>query len=136
MGLIPRKSEEQRAAERAELERRRSAQVEAERTARANKDAIAAGHRASEQAQAEALPKWEYKVLTNSALAGWGDGTIEGLEPLLNQYASHGWRVVTMSFTGQISQAFASDKNHLYGVLERPARGGGHVGHPVVPAAG
>jgi hypothetical protein len=83
-----------------------------------------------------ALPKWEYKVLTHSALAGWDDGTIQNLEPLLNEWASHGWRVVTMSFTGQINQALAMNKNHLYMVLERPARHGGHAGAPVsLPAA-
>ncbi|MDQ8046443.1 MAG: DUF4177 domain-containing protein [Solirubrobacteraceae bacterium] len=63
--------------------------------------------------------RWEYKVLENSALAGWKSGKISDLEPLLNQYAEAGWRVIAMSFTGQISQTLARDKNHLYVVLER-----------------
>lgn len=67
------------------------------------------------------LPKWEYKVLTESALAGWKKGTVAGLEPMLNHFAEQGWRVVSMNFTGQIEQFAARDKNHLYVVLERPA---------------
>ena len=50
---------------------------------------------------------------------------------MLNQFATEGWRVISMSFTGHIDQFLASDKNHLYVVLERPARHGGHVGHTV-----
>lgn len=67
------------------------------------------------------LPKWEYKVLTETALAGWKKGTVDGLEPMLNHFAEQGWRVVSMSFTGQVEQFLARDKNHLYVVLERPA---------------
>lgn len=80
---------------------------------------VAASH-AEEVAAAGDLPKWEYRVLTESALAGWGAGEMADLESLLNHHAQAGWRVISMSFTGQVKQTFATDKNHLYVVLERP----------------
>ena len=69
------------------------------------------------------LPKWEYKILTQSALAGLGSGTIEGIEGVLNQFAAEGWRVVSTTMTGKVEQMFAADTNEMYVVLERPARG-------------
>jgi hypothetical protein len=79
------------------------------------------------QQQAEAWPRadtaaWEYKVITETALAGWGDGTILGLEGLLNALAADGWRVVSATMTGKVEQAFAMDTNGVCVVLERPAR--------------
>lgn len=131
MSPFPRKSEEERAAAKAERERR----TEQLRAAEAEAVAIEAQRRAQwhalETSLVGQLPKWEYKVLTSTALAGFGDGKVDGLEALLNHHAAQGWRVVSISFTGQISQAFATDKNHLYAVLERPAVGGGHAGAPV-----
>ena len=76
------------------------------------------------------LPKWEYRVLTQSALAGLGSGTIEGVEAVLNQFAAEGWRVVTTAMTGKVEQMFAADTNEIYVVLERPARSG-----PSAPAS-
>ncbi len=64
----------------------------------------------------------EYKILFLSAAAGYGDGTIIGLEQQLNALAADGWRVVTTTMSGKIEQAFAMDKNDVYVVLERPAR--------------
>ena len=69
------------------------------------------------------LPKWEYKILTQSALAGLGSGTIEGIEGVLNQFAAEGWRVVSTTMTGKVEQMFAADTNEMHVVLERPARG-------------
>lgn len=109
-----------------------------ERFMREERERFAAQEAAERAAHAELVapfPKWEYKVLTNSALAGWFDGNISRLEDLLNAYAADGWRVITMSFTGQISEFLAPDKNNLYVVLERPAIGGGHSGHPVTAIA-
>ncbi len=81
--------------------------------------ADAAAH-AAEVAAARDLPKWEYRVLTETALAGWRSGKVTDLESLLNHHAEAGWRVISMSFTGQVRQTVATDKNHLYVVLERP----------------
>ncbi len=131
MGLLDKRTEEQKEAERRakqEKEARRAAERERQLAEKAAADAAEAAKYAQFVGH---LPKWEYKVLTNTALAGWGSGTIQGLEPLLNHWAAHGWRVVSMSFTGQISQTLAADKNHLYVVLERPALYGGHAGGPV-----
>ncbi len=79
---------------------------------------------AAEVAAFSELPKWEYRVLTETALAGWRSGQIGDLESLLNHHAEAGWRVVSMSFTGQVRQTIATDKNHLYVVLERPVIAG------------
>jgi hypothetical protein len=135
LGLLDKRTDEEKAAARRAKEeaRARLAAAEAQRQAE-----LAAAQAAEAERYGKfvaTLPKWEYKVLTNTALAGWGNGTIQGLEPLLNQWASEGWRVVSMSFTGQISQTLAADKNHLYVVLERPALYGGHAGPPVQTAA-
>ena len=69
------------------------------------------------------LPKWEYRVLTQAALAGLGSGTIEGMEAVLNQFAAEGWRVVSTTMTGKVEQMFAADTNEMYVILERPLRG-------------
>jgi hypothetical protein len=142
MALIEKKTEEEKAAakqakrEAKEAARRQREQQKADRVAEAERkkaelEAAKAAAQAKLDAHAEALPKWEYKVLTNTALAGWGGGTIQGLEPMLNNYADKGWRVISMSFTGQIDQFLAADKNHLYIVLERPAIYDDHIGHAV-----
>jgi hypothetical protein len=133
MALIDKKSPEEKEARRLEREQQKAQQA-AERERQLAERRVAEAAEAAEYTKFVAtLPKWEYKVLTNTALAGWGGGTIAGLEPLLNDWATHGWRVVSMSFTGQIDQFLAADKNHLYVVLERPARYGGHTGAPVSP---
>lgn len=132
MGLLTKKTEEQKAAERqtkAEEKARHAAELKRQGEERAAAQAAA---KAAYQEVTGGIPKWEYKVLTNTALAGWGGGTIKGLEPMLNNFAAEGWRVISMSFTGQIDQFLAADKNHLYVVLERrPAQADGHRGHPV-----
>jgi hypothetical protein len=135
MGLLDKRTDEQKEADRLAKQ-----QEEARTTA--ERERLLAAKQAADAVEAAAysqfvgtLPKWEYKVLTYTALAGMDDGTIKNLEPLLSEWAADGWRVITMSFTGQINQALAADKNHLYIVLERPARHGGHAGTPVSQVA-
>jgi hypothetical protein len=113
-----RKSEEEKAAEQ-----RAAEELAARQAAEAAEQAkVAAAQRADEAAWVATLPKWEYKILTQSALAGLGSGTIEGIEGVLNQFAADGWRVVTTTMTGKIEQMFAADTNEMYVVLERPRR--------------
>ena len=131
MAFLSKKTEEEREAERVAKEQARIDREAEKQRERERKAAAQAAEQARQAAFRGALPKWEYKVLTNSALAGWGGGTISGLEPMLNNYAEAGWRVVSMSFTGQIEQFLAADKNHLYIVLERPSIDDWHAGPPV-----
>jgi hypothetical protein len=131
LGLLERKTPEQKALEKQAKEEekaRKAAELQLKRDA----EAAAKAKAAAEYKQfTDPLSKWEYKVLTKSASAGWGDGKVNQLEPELNGLAREGWRVVGMGFTGQIEQALAMNQNHLTVILERPARYDRHVGHPV-----
>src|SRR5262245_18469906 len=116
------KSDEEKAAEQAAAEalaQEQAAKAEQERVAA---EAAAAQAAATEAAHVATLPKYEYRILFLTAAAGYGDGTIVGLEQQLNELAADGWRVVTTTMSGKIEQAFAMDKNDVYVVLERPAR--------------
>src|SRR4051812_49477067 len=118
MGLLDKRTDEQKEADRLAKEQRQAWEAQERERQRAAQAAAQAAEQAQYAQFVATLPKWEYQVLTNTALAGWGGGTISGLEPLLNARAAEGWRVVSMSFTGQIDQFLAADKNHLYIVLE------------------
>ncbi len=109
--------------EKAERERAEAAQREQIVRAQAERSAAEAAARAEEQAWVATLPKWEYLVLTETAVAGWDTGRVGGLQEVLNRYAAEGWRVVATTMSGKIEQAFATDKNDMYLILERPARG-------------
>jgi hypothetical protein len=136
LAFLQKRTEEEKAADRAAKEQVKAQRAEAQESGRARQRAEAQRERAAYGSFVETLPKWEYRVLTNTALAGWGGGKVVGLEPLLNSVAAEGWRVLSISFTGQIDQFLATDKNHLYIVLERPARGDGHAGPPVAKLSG
>jgi Domain of unknown function (DUF4177) len=98
MALLKRKTDEEKAAEAAAAERL--------------------------AAFVSALPKWEYMVLAGTELAGAlsGKPSPKKLEQKLNALAAEGWKVVTMSFTGQIREVLAFDTNHMFILLEQPAR--------------
>jgi hypothetical protein len=69
-----------------------------------------------------ALPKYEYMVLTETTIAGWGGGMGNplALEGVLNNLAQEGWRVITCTVTGQVKQFLDLDKSHIFVLLERP----------------
>jgi len=108
--------------EKAEREQAEAAQRETILRAQAERNAAEAAARAEYDAWVATLPKWEYIVITETAVAGWEPGRVGGLQELLNRYAAEGWRVVATTMSGKIEQAFATDKNDMYVVLERPAR--------------
>ena len=108
--------------EKAERERVEAAQREQIVRAQTERAAAEAAGRAEELAWVATLPKWEYLVLTETAVAGWESGRVGGLQEALNRYAAEGWRVVATTMSGKIEQAFATDKNDMYVILERPAR--------------
>ena len=109
--------------EKAEREQAEAAQRETILRAQAERNAAEAAARAEYDAWVATLPKWEYLVLTETAGAGWEPGRVGGLQEILNRYAAEGWRVVATTMSGKIEQAFATDKNDMYVILERPARG-------------
>lgn len=109
--------------EKAEREQAEAAQRETILRAQAERNAAEAAARAEYDAWVATLPKWEYLVLTETAVAGWEPGRVGGLQEILNRYAAEGWRVVATTMSGKIEQAFATDKNDMYVILERPARG-------------
>lgn len=119
MGFLKRETEQER-LERERAEAEEAARLERER---AHEEARVAAARADYDRWVATLPKWEYRVLTQSAMAGLGAGTIGGLEDILNSHAAEGWRVVATTMSGKIEQALAADTNDMYIVLERPARG-------------
>ncbi|HSJ95108.1 MAG TPA: DUF4177 domain-containing protein [Gaiellaceae bacterium] len=108
--------------EKAERERAEAAQRETILRAQAERNAAEAAARADYDAWVATLPKWEYLVVTETAVAGWEPGRVGGLQEILNRYAAEGWRVVATTMSGKIEQAFATDKNDMYVILERPAR--------------
>ena len=108
--------------EKADRERTEAAQREQIVRAQTERSAAEAAARAEHDAWVATLPKWEYLVLTESAVAGWESGRVGGLQEILNHYAAEGWRVVATTMSGKIEQAFAADKNDMYVILERPAR--------------
>ena len=99
-----------------------AAQPETILRAQAERNAAEAAARAEHDAWVATLPKWEYLVVTETAVAGWEPGRVGGLQEILNRYAAEGWRVVATTMSGKIEQAFATDKNDMYVILERPAR--------------
>ena len=122
MGFLNKTSDEEKQKKRDEKLERKRAELQEEARKQRESARFAA-----------ALPKWEYKILTGESLAGWGGGkpSPQWLEKKMNELAAQGWRVISISFTGQIKQWLTADMNHIYIVLERPA-GLDHLGHAVV----
>jgi hypothetical protein len=118
VGLFDRETPE----EKAERERAQAEQREKIVRAQAERSAAESAVRAEHDAWVATLPKWDYLVLTETAVAGWDTGRVGSLQEVLNQHAREGWRVGATTMSGKIEQAFATDKNDMYLILERPAR--------------
>jgi hypothetical protein len=124
MPLFERKTEQEKAAAKAEKDRR--AQIERERkdAEKAADDERRGRHEAAVAAHVEQLPKYEYRTVIISRGFFVGDGKIPtgDLDDAANRVAVDNWRLVSTSMTGKMEMgAMRGDRNDIFLFFERPA---------------